>query len=185
MQSYGDIYIMNKITYRKISDTERQQVDNLIEVVLNELERKEFFIPFSKEENQRFFDENFGLTLGVFDGNKLVGMAKIYINQCELSSYKHELQIADKNVCELGDYLVMKEYRGHGIMKTLQSKLIELAKQLEYDVVIATVHPENIASIRVLSKHLSIAKTITTKNGYLRYLMKLILSCTPKAATSF
>ena len=56
-------------------------------------------------------------------------------------------------------------------MKTIQAMLIDLGKQLGYNVITATVHPENVASLSVLSKHLAVIKTVDY-NGYTRSLMR-------------
>lgn len=47
---------MNGLVFRKIDKTDKNQVFNLMDEVLENLERKEFFIPFSEEEKAIFFD---------------------------------------------------------------------------------------------------------------------------------
>lgn len=74
-------------------------------------------------------------------------------------------------LCELGGALVSVEprYRNKGIMTSLSKKLCEVASQEGYDYIIATAHPDNIASNKILPKlEMKLFSTITTSSGYLR-----------------
>jgi GNAT superfamily N-acetyltransferase len=159
-----------EITYHRIRKSDKKNIDFLVKTCLENLPRKDFFIPFSKEDLKKFFDEKYGIRIGAYDGEKIVGIGCLYIDQNELSKIKSVLEISNKKVCELGDYLVLPEYRGHGIMRTIQSMLIDIAIESQFEVITSTVHPENIASLSVLSKHLQVIKT-TEYNGYLRNIM--------------
>ena len=46
----------------------------------------------------------------------------------------------------------MPEYRRKGIMKDLQKLLISEAKKLDYDYLVVTAHPQNIASNKTILK---------------------------------
>jgi hypothetical protein len=50
---------MINLTYKKIPQQDEQQVRALINQVLGELERPEFFIPYTEQELEKFFDENY------------------------------------------------------------------------------------------------------------------------------
>ena len=52
----------------------------------------------------------------------------------------------------MGRYLCMPEYRRKGIMKDLQKLLISEAKKLDYDYLVVTAHPQNIASNKTILK---------------------------------
>ncbi len=78
-------------------------------------------------------------------------------------------------VAELGDALVLEDYRNRGIMKKLSEIIIREARNKQYDYITITVHPENIASNRAFSyTGAKIAKT-TNLGKYLRniYLLDL------------
>lgn len=103
-------------------------------------------------------------------------MAQLYVDQEMLKEFKEVLGISNYKVCELGGNLVLEEYRGRGIMSTLQKSQYDLAKELGFDYIISMAHPDNIGSNKVLEKiGLEYIKTATVSNGYLRniYIKKL------------
>ena len=69
------------IEYRKIDITDKDNLKNLIDIVLNGLERKEFFISFTEEEIDMMFDSSIAITYGAYDNNKLVGTAQLYLSE--------------------------------------------------------------------------------------------------------
>lgn len=61
------------LVYQKIKKEDKQQLLKLIEVVLDGLENKEYFIPYEKWEMKSMFDEkNYAPLYGAYDGDKLV-----------------------------------------------------------------------------------------------------------------
>ncbi len=147
------------IEYRKIDITEKDNLKKLIDIVLNGLERKEFFIPFTEEEINMMFDSSIAITYGAYDNNKLVGTAQLYLNENYVNEIKEILELKNNKIAELGGALVLKEYRNKGIIKNLLSILIKEAENKNYDYLVATVHPENIASNKaVLSTNRHLAK---------------------------
>lgn len=163
------------IEYRKIEIKDKDNLKNLIDTVLDDLERKDFFIPFTDEEIDMMFDSSKVVTYGAYDNNKLVGTAQLYLSENYVEEIKEMLELKDSKVAELGGALVLKEYRNRGIIKYLLSILIEDAKNKNYDYLVATVHPENIASNKAVSS--TKAEIIKTANlgEYLRniYLLKI------------
>lgn len=115
------------ISYREIKVEEKQQLKELIDIVLVNLERKEI------------------------------------------------LNINSNKIAEFGGYLVLKEYRNRGIMKHLEDMLISKLKEMNYEYAVITVHPDNIASNKVIEY--TGAKIVKTTNfgDYLRniYLLKI------------
>ncbi|HBA38139.1 MAG TPA: hypothetical protein DCY94_05410, partial [Firmicutes bacterium] len=141
---------------------------SLIDTVLNDLDRKEFFIPFTEEELDAMFDEEKVVTYGAYDDDKLVASAQLYLSENFLSEIKDILDLKDSLVAELGGAVVLKEYRNVGIMKKLIEILIEEAKKRGYNYLTATVHPDNVASNNVAaSTGAQIVKTVNL-SGYLR-----------------
>lgn len=64
---------MNNLVYKKIKETDKEQVFNLIQTVLDGLENKEWFIPYEQWELDNMFDDkNYAPLYGAYDGNKLV-----------------------------------------------------------------------------------------------------------------
>lgn len=166
-----------ELVYRKIEEKDKEQLFDLMKVVLDSLEDPSYFIPYEKWEYDSMFDgENYAPLYGVYDGDKLVGMAQLYVSQEMLDDFKEEFGLTEYKVCELGGNLVLPEYRGKGITTKLQTIELELAKELGFDYIISMGHPDNIGSLKTLEKvGLEFIKTTTLSNGFLRslYMLKL------------
>ena len=163
------------IEYRKIDKDYKEDLIELINTVLNNLERKEFFIPFTDKEIEEMFNPENTILYGAFDDDKLVGTAQLYLQESYVEDIKKVINLEDKKVVELGGYLILEDYRHKGIMKKLESILINEAKGKDYEYIVITVHPDNVASNKVVET--TGAKIVkTTKLGdYLRhiYLLKI------------
>lgn len=163
--------------YKKIKKEDKEQLFKLIEVVLEGLENKEYFIPYEEWEMKSMFDEkNYVPLYGAYDDDKLVGMAQLYVSQDMLADFKKEFGLVNYNVCELGGNLVLPEYRGNGITTKLQTMELKLARKLGFDYIISMAHPDNIGSCKTLEKiGLNFVKETKLSNGFLRklYILKL------------
>ena len=61
------------LVFKKIEPKDEDKLFNLINVVLDGLENKEYFIPYEQWELDSMFDEvNYAPLYGAFDGDKLV-----------------------------------------------------------------------------------------------------------------
>lgn len=61
------------LTYKKIEQKDKQQLFDLINIVLEGLENKEYFIPYEQWELDSMFEEkNYAPLYGAYDGDKLV-----------------------------------------------------------------------------------------------------------------
>ncbi len=163
------------ITYREIKIEEKQKLEELIDTVLKNLERKEFFMPFTEQELEDMFNKNKIITYGAFDKEKLIGTAQLYIDESYTTEIKEILNINTNKIAEFGGYLVLKEYRNKGIMKHLEDMLISKLKEMNYEYAVITVHPDNMASNK--ATEYTGAKIVKTANlgDYIRniYLLKI------------
>lgn len=166
-----------ELIYKKIEPKDKEQLFKLIERVLGGLENPEYFIPYEQwEYDSMFEEENYAPLYGAYDGEKLVGMAQLYVSQDMLADFKKEFKLEEFSVCELGGNLVLPEYRGLGITTKLQSIELELAKNLGFDYIISMAHPDNIGSCKTLERvGLNFVKETRLSNGFLRklYMLKL------------
>lgn len=156
------------IEFRKVDINERENLIQLINEVLDSLERKDFFMPFTAKELEDICNNDKILTFGAYDNEKIVGMAQLYIDQSYVSEIKNILNIKSDKVAELGGYLVLANYRNKGIMKKLETILIKEAKKLKYEYIVITVHPENIASNRATEYTGAKIVKVTKFGEYLR-----------------
>ena len=165
------------LVYKKIEEKDKEQLFKLIDIVLNGLPDQAHFIPYEQWELDSMFDDvNYAPLYGAYDGDKLVGMAQLYVSQDMLKDFKEEFQLTEYKVCELGGNLVLPEYRGRGITTKLQTIEMQLAKDLGFDYIISMAHPDNIASCKTLEKiGLKFIKETELSNGFLRrlYMKKL------------
>ena len=166
-----------ELVYKKIEIKDKEQLFKLIDIVLGGLENQEYFIPYEQWEYDSMFDEkNYAPLYGAYDGDKLVGMAQLYVSQDMLADFKKEFGLEEYKVCELGGNLVLPEYRGNGITTKLQKIELELAKQRGFDYIISMAHPDNTSSCKTLEKvGLDFVKETKLSNGFLRklYMLKL------------
>jgi len=166
------------LQFKKVEEKDKEQLMSLINTVLSGLEDPSHFIPYEQWELDSMFDEeNYAPLYGAYHGEKLVGMAQLYVSQDMLSDFKKDYGLEQYTVCELGGNLVLPEYRGHGITTKLQSIELDLAKELGFDYIISMAHPDNIASWKTLEKvGLEYVKETTLSNGFLRrlYMKKLV-----------
>ena len=166
-----------KLEYKKINEKDKEQLFNLIDIVLKGLDDQAYFIPYEQWELDSMFDDvNYAPLYGAYDGEKLVGMAQLYVSQKMLEDFKKEFKLEKYRVCELGGNLVLPEYRGLGITTTLQTMELNLAKELGFDYIISMAHPNNVGSCKTLEKiGLDFVKETTLSNGFLRklYMKKL------------
>ena len=123
-----------ELVYKKVEEKDKEQLFKLIDIVLNGLEDQAHFIPYEQWELDSMFDEvNYAPLYGAYDGDKLVGMAQLYVSQDMLDDFKKEFGLTEYKVCELGGNLVLPEYRGQGITTKLQTMEMNLARELGFD----------------------------------------------------
>jgi len=166
-----------ELVYKKIEEKDKEQLFKLIDRVLSGLKNQEYFIPYEDWEYDSMFDEeNYAPLYGAYYGEKLVGMAQLYVSQEMLADFKKEFGLEEYTVCELGGNLVLPEYRGNGITTKLQKMELELAKQRGFDYIISMAHPDNIGSCKTLEKvGLEFIRETRLSTGFLRklYMLKL------------
>lgn len=163
---------MNNIIFKRINEDDEKQVRTLVNSVFESLEREDFLIPWTEEQMARFFDEEYSFLLGAYDNNKLIAMSQIFTPKEIEEEYYNILNISkSKSICELGGFLVLPKYRKKGIMQKLAEMSCELINELNFDYIISTVHPENIASNKIVQKlGFDLYVTLTTQTGFLRNL---------------
>ena len=166
-----------ELVYKKVDEKDKEQLFKLIDIVLTGLPDQAHFIPYEQWELDSMFDDvNYAPLYGAYDGDKLVGMAQLYVSQDMLKDFKDEFGLSEYRVCELGGNLVLPEYRGRGITTKLQAMEMELAKDLGFDYIISMAHPDNVGSCKTLERvGLEFVKETTLSNGFLRklYMKKL------------
>ena len=156
------------ITYKKIQG-KNLEVYPLIDLVINNLDVREFYRPYSEEELRLLFCESCFILHGAYSDEKLVALGHLDVNEEDnLEKYGMLLNISSGKICELGGYLVSPDYRGLGIMNGLVNTHFHTAYEMGFEHVLSTVHPDNIASKSVLEKHMPLYRANYMYNGFVR-----------------
>lgn len=167
---------MSNLIFKEIERKDEKQLRNLIKTVLEGLENPKYFIPYADWELDELFNKEYAPLHGAYDGEKLVGMAQLYVKEDFLKEYIDVLGLNGYKVCELGGNLVLPEYRGQGIMYELIKIQAKLAKDMGFDYIISMAHPDNMGSKKSLMKlGLEYVKTTTVNETFLRDIFKMKL----------
>lgn len=90
------------IEYRRVTISEKANLISFINKVLDDLERKEFFIPYTEKELEDIFSQENIITYCAYDNDKIIGMAQLYIGQSDVNELKQLINITSDKVAELG-----------------------------------------------------------------------------------
>lgn len=136
----------NMLELRKLEKCDSNKLEGLINQVENNLENELFWLPISIESREHFFNDEWTYFLGMFDNDKLIAAAGLFLNKNEYAESESILQLQNYKIAEIGRAMVAPEYRHNGFMKKVLQELINYSKKLGIQYLVATVHPENIPS---------------------------------------
>lgn len=167
---------MNKYILTRLTPSDRTIHEEMSKVIVSFLPREDFLIPMTPEEYEDTFVEGSSdIVYGLFDNGKLIATSSLLH---DVSAYGEQDEVKEvlKHKCaEIGECMVLPDYRGQDLMFKLNSLLKEDAKKLDIKYMLATAHPENVASNTSLKKiGFKRIKTFN-RHGYLRnlYLMEI------------
>lgn len=160
---------------RQLTINDKKLFNEFNKTILDSIANSEWFIPFSPDDEQVLTPDH-DLFLGVFDGDKLVGISGLILTEAFYGEIRDVLGLQGKKIAEVGGSMVLPEYRGKNIMLSINKMLVQIAKEQGYEYLVATVHPDNVAS-RTSAETLGFVKKdcILRKGKFLRnvYIMKL------------
>ena len=160
--------------FRKLLKSDSQKLESLIKNVENNLEDETFWLPITDKSRDNFFEDSWTYFLVAFEGDELLGAAALFFNENEFGSSCQALGLSIENVAEYGRAMVRPELRNKGIMKQILERLINQAKKSGIKRIVATVHPHNIPSQKVLTSFGFDNKLKVVKNqNYERYIFIL------------
>ena len=161
---------------RKLSIQDRPQLEKLIFAIETSLPNKDFWLPINDTARKHFFDGEWTEFIGVFDSEVLVGAAALFYNEHEYGESASHLCLDGKRIAEIGRAMVHPDYRGQNLLYRLNLRLLEIAREKSIDVILATIHPENMPSKKSFEK-LGFKKEKTYLKGgrYLRDIYVLAL----------
>lgn len=148
----------------KLSHKHLPNLKQIIDITLKNIQNADWFIPLDPGNIDNIFDINICEIYGVFDNDELLAISGLFWDESDYADIKQILNIADKKVAEIAECITLPKARGNNYMLTLNKLLLQKAKEKGYEYVIATAHPDNIASNKSLTK-----LGMTTNNQFMRY----------------
>jgi len=159
---------------RQLNKSDEISLINLINEIENSLIDKTWWLPIKKEARENFFNKEWTIFYGAFENSKLIGASALFLNEYEYGETVSYLNIDKKSVGEVGRCMVHPDYRGKNLLFIINSRIIEEAKEKKLNYLVATAHPENIASNKSLKKTgFKIMKTIVKEKIYPRNILLL------------
>lgn len=147
-------YIRTKnIKIRKCITSDVDSIYDIQNIVINNFkeEEKGYFLPFKKETYLRILNDpiNDGEIYGAFIDNKLIAWIFLSVSN-RMKELKQMIPNLDGSCADIDGVIVLPEYRGHGLQKTLVKYLEEKAKEKGISNIIAEVTFGNVYSLRNL-----------------------------------
>jgi len=170
-------WLAEELVLRCLTPTDRSSHRAMSLEIVKTLVAPDFLIPMTEEEyDDTYTDINQDVVYGIFDGERLVATSSL-LHDVRAYGSQPELQEVLTHPCiEIGESMVLPEYRGQELMLRLNRLIKEEARRQGVRYMLATAHPDNIASNTSL-KHLGyrIIKGFT-RAGFRRNLLLLDLS---------
>lgn len=140
-------WLQEGLELRCLTPADRAAHKAMSTITYEALPNKEMLIPMTEEEyDDTYTDENDDVVYGVFCGDKLVATSSL-LHDVRAYAVNPELDDVLKCPCiEIGESMVLPEYRGNGLMLRLNTLILEEAKRQGVRYMLATAHPDNIAS---------------------------------------
>ncbi|MBR7110629.1 MAG: GNAT family N-acetyltransferase [Clostridia bacterium] len=150
---------------------------NINKVIRETITNSSWFMPISIDHLENTFDANSTLVVyGAEVDGKIACVSTYDTDKEECCELTRALGIESDKVAEIGYSMTLPEYRGQNLMQKVNLALIEIAKEQGIEYLVATAHPDNIASNKSLAKIGMECKTQIIRAGkYLRnvYMIKL------------
>ena len=147
-------WLTNSQILRCLTPEDRAKHKAMSEVIYEALPNKDLLIPMTEEEyDDTYTDENEDVVYGIFEQDRLIATSSL-LHDVRAYAINPELEEILKHPCiEIGESMVLPEYRGNGLMLRLNNLIKDEAKRQGVHYILATAHPDNIASNTSL-KHL-------------------------------
>lgn len=142
------------IDAKLLSKENQKEYCHLLETISTSIPNELFWLPISQTSAEHFFDPEWTDIIGLFDDEKLVAVSSLFyhIEEYGESAAKVGIDCTATKVAEIGRCAVLPTYRGRDIMYTLNKKLVQMAKNRDIQILIATAHPNNVPSCKSLEK---------------------------------
>lgn len=172
------IYVfMEKYLLRRLTPSDRPLHERMSELIVANLPRLDFLIPMTKEEYEDTFVEGSeDVVYGLFEDDNMIATSSLLHDVRAYADQEEVKDILGHKCAEIGECMVLPSHRGQGLMLKLNELLRKDAQGMGIEYMLATAHPENVASNSSLRKlGFQLVKTFD-RHGYLRnlYVMKVL-----------
>ena len=166
------------IEVKKLTEIDLPNIRHVTEVVRKSLAHDSWFIPMSDETMDNMFSVNSTLTVfGAFDEGELAAVALIDTDPDEMRDLTSAMDLDVSAGGELGACVVLPDHRGKNLMYLVCRQLITVAEDMGLAYLVASAHPENIASNRSLQKlGMEYVTTLVRCGDYIRNAYRILLS---------
>lgn len=163
---------------RRLGKEQHEEYKSLNRTVLDALADADWFIPFPEEIVEGIFAPDSTLIVyGCFVDGVLAAVSMLDMDTGEFAEVAEAAGMpAGKTGAELGGCMVLPAYRGRNLMLDVNRALLKDAKEMGLSYLVATAHPDNIASNSSLKKTGMEHKGVIKRRGhYLRnvYVLEL------------
>lgn len=163
------------ISYRRLTQNHIAVVEDFINRQLTTIPA-DFFFPPNKIIIERSVEVPTGISHAAFDGDELIGIRLTYKPELDKENHGYDLGYSERELNSIAQFhgTIVKDdtrYKGIGY-ELVKINCAELFKK-GFEIILATVHPENYVSINMLLKNGFEQKKLVTKYSNLpRYIFE-------------
>ena len=137
---------------RELTRADSDALAKLIKEIERNVINPKWWLTVKETARAHFFDKDWTVFYGYFDNGELIGASALFLNPFEYEESAVAANVSLDKTAEIGRCMVLPSRRGENIMYQLNCQLIKKAKQLGINTLIATAHPDNVASNQSLQK---------------------------------
>ena len=145
--------IEKSIIIKKCTANDVDSIYDIQNIVIDNFKKEEkgYFLPFKKETYSRIVNDpiNDGEIYGAFIDNKMIAWIFLSVSN-RMKELKQMIPNIKGNCADIDGVIVLPEYRGYGLQKTLVKYLEEKAREKGISNIIAEITFGNIYSLRNL-----------------------------------
>lgn len=154
----GKYIIGENVTIKSATIKDLENIKKFQREIIDSMENKEWFTPLTKYEFTYPLENNGKINL-LYYNKELIGLYVLTINPEKNIIKEYELE--NKNIAILDSIMIKEQYRGSNLQRQGMKIIEEEACNLNIELIVATVHPENIYSLnnfikenyKIIKKH--------------------------------
>ena len=138
--------------FRYLNSSDEEQLEDLISLVEANLPNEKWWVPIRPVIREHFFDPKWIRFIGCFDGDRLVAVGGLFLNEEAFRTSAEAAGLDPSVVAEVGRCMVRPTRRGGNLMLSVSQQLRDCARVHGKEWLIAAVHPDNAAGRKSLER---------------------------------